>query len=87
MPSHRAARRLVGQHAIAVVLNIWNVVERAQQRARIKNRDHAVRAISAAILHYSRFHRGDASVILDAGFQIDDRARTSAMRPENLFRV
>ena len=50
VPAHSAAGRLVGQHAIAVVTNVRNVVQRAQQRAGIKNRYHTVGAIAAAIL-------------------------------------
>ena len=53
--AHGSARRLVGQHAVTVVLNVRNVIERAEQRSGIKNRDHAVRAVGAAILHYASY--------------------------------
>src|SRR5205085_665301 len=85
LPAHRSAGRLVGEHAITVVANVRNVVQRAQQRAGIKNGDHAVRAIRAAILDHFGGNRGDAAIALDAGLQINDGPRPSAMRPKNFF--
>src|SRR5208283_1227290 len=85
MAAHRAAGGLVGEHAISVVLNVGDVVERAQQCARVQNRNHAIRAVSTAILDNTCLHGSDAAVALYAGFQINDRARASAMRPENFF--
>ena len=83
--AHGSADRLVGQDAVAVVLNVGDVVERAQQRAGIKNGDDAVGAVGSAVLDDAGFDGGDAAVVRDAGLQIDDGARTSAMRPEDFF--
>ena len=83
--AHSAAGGLVREHAVSVILNVRNVVERAQQRAGIQNRDYAVRTVSAAILHYAGFNGHDAPVILDAGLKVDDGARTTAMGPEDFF--
>src|SRR5205807_4334962 len=71
VPAHSATGRLVGEHAVAVVLNIWYVVEGAEQRAGIKNGDDAVRTVRAAILYDAGFHGGDTAVGLNCGFQID----------------
>ena len=84
--AHGAADRLVGQHAIAVVLNVGNVVERAQQRAGVKNGDDAVGAVGAAILDDAGFDGGDAAVVLDSGLQIDDGARDVRDAPRRLLR-
>src|SRR6266850_2585263 len=48
--THSAARRFVGEHAVTVVTNVRDVIERAQQRPGIKNGDYAIRAVGAAIL-------------------------------------
>ena len=67
--AHGATCGLVSEHAVAVILNVGDVVERAEQRAGIKNRDHAVRAVAAAILHHTSLYRGDTAIVLDAGLQ------------------
>ena len=85
VPAHSATGRLVGEHAVAVVLNIWYVVEGAEQRAGIKNGDDAVRTVRAAILYDAGFHGGDTAVGLNCGFQIDNGARTPAVGPENFL--
>src|SRR5208282_391252 len=79
------AGRLVGEHAIAVVLNVGNIVKRAQQSARIKNSDHAVGTVSAAILHHARLNGGDAAVVFHRGLQVNNGARAAAMRPKHFF--
>ncbi len=68
MSAHGAADGLIGEHAISVVLNIGDVVQRAQQRTRIENGDHAIGAVSAAILHDACFHGGDVAIFVDAEF-------------------
>src|SRR5215472_15682519 len=85
MAAHGATRRLIGQHTIAVVTDAGNIVERAQQRTGIKNGNNPIRAVRAAILHYASGHSSDAAIFLHAGFQINDGARASTMRPENFF--
>src|SRR5947207_13053530 len=85
MPAHGATCRLVGEHAVAVVLNIGNVVESTKQRAGIKNGHHAIGAVPAAILHHAGLYDGDAAIVFRAGFKVDDGPRPSTMRPENSF--
>ena len=85
MSTHGAAGRLVGQHAITVVLDVGNVVQGAQQRARIKNSHHAVRAIGSTILHHPRLHSSDATIVLHASLEINDRPRPPTVGPEDLF--
>src|SRR4051812_42010949 len=85
MSAHGSAGRLIGQNAVAVVLNVGDVVKRSQQRARIKNGDNAIRAVAAAILNNTGSDSGDAAVLGDASLQVDDGSRASAMRPENFF--
>ena len=85
MPAHGAAGGLVGQYAVAVVLDMRDVIKRAQQRAGIKDRDHAVGAICSPILHYSRFDGSNPSAFRGASFEIDDCSRTPAVCPEHLF--
>ena len=85
VPAHGSACRLVGQHAIAVVLNVGNVVQGAQQRARIKNSDDAIRTVRATVLHHAGFDCGDAAVVLHGGLEINNRARTAAVGPEDLL--
>ena len=67
MSAHSSASRLVGENAVTVVLNVWNVVERTQQGTGIKNGHNAVGAVGATILNDLRFHRSDAAIVLDAG--------------------
>src|SRR5262249_3359437 len=83
--AHRAAGWLIGKHAIALILNIGNVVQRAEQRAGVKNRNYPIRAVSAAVLNHASLHRGNASIVFDASLEIDDRPRPAAVSPENFF--
>src|SRR5581483_6565759 len=83
--AHGATDGLVGQHTIAVVLNVRNVVERAQQRPGVKDRDNSVGAVGATILYHARLHCGDVAVFIRARLEVNDGARTSAMRPEDFF--
>src|SRR5439155_24951862 len=85
VPAHSATGRLVGEHAIAVVLNSGDVVKGSQQRAGIKNGHDAVRTVRATILYDAGFHGGDTAVALNCGFQIDNGARTPAVGPENFL--
>src|SRR3954471_22498072 len=62
-----------------------DIVERAQQRSRIKNRHNSIGAIRSTILHHAGSYSGDPAIIPDARFQIDDRTRAPAMGPEDLF--
>src|ERR1700674_2996152 len=83
--AHRSANRLVGQDAVAVILNVGDVVQRAQQRAGIENGYDAIGAIGSAILHDSCLDGGDAAVVGDSSLEIDNRAGASAVRPEDFF--
>ena len=85
MSPHRPAGRFVGENAISVVLNVRNVVKRAQQCARIKNSDDPIRTVAAAVLYHAGFDGGDAPIVLHAGLEINDRPGASAMRPENFL--
>src|SRR5437870_4774310 len=85
MAAHGATRGLVREHAVPVVLNVWDVVERAQQRPGIKNRNHAVGAVGASVLYHTSFDGGDAPVLLNTGLKVNDGARPSAMRPEDFL--
>src|SRR5947207_11090612 len=71
VPAHSATGRLVGEHAIAVVLNSGDVVKGSQQRAGIKNGHDAVRTVRATILYDAGFHGGNTAVALNSGLQID----------------
>ena len=55
-----AARRRVGQHALADVLDVVEVVDRVQHRAGIEDRDDAVARVRAAALDAFAFDAGDA---------------------------
>ena len=85
MSAHGAAGGLVGQYPVAVVLNVRNVIKRAQQRPGIKNRHNAIGAVCSAVLHHSCFDRSNAAVLRDASLQINDCPRTPAMCPEHFF--
>ena len=85
MPSHRPTRRLIGQHPVSVILNVGNVIQRPEQRPRVQNGHHAVRAVRSAILYHASLHGSDAPILLHSSLQIDDGARPPAMRPEHLL--
>src|SRR5439155_6524224 len=79
VPAHGAAGRLVGQHAVAVKLDVWDVVHGVQQLARVKDGYDAVAAIRAAVLDDARLDRRQRAVAPDAGLKLDDRPRAAAV--------
>src|SRR5262249_22812417 len=85
MSAHSSTSRFVGEHAVAVVPNIGNVVERAQQRSRIENRYHPIGAVRATILNYPRLNSYNAAVVSRPGPQIDNGARAATMGPEHFL--
>ena len=82
---HGAAGGLVGEHAIAVVFHVGNVVDRAQQRAGVKHSDWAVAAVRAAVLHHASRHGADFALTRQTDFQVHNGDRPAAMRIEHLF--
>src|SRR5439155_23886782 len=79
VPAHGAAGGLVGQHAVAVKLDVWDVVHGVQQLARVKDGYDAVAAIRAAVLDDARLDRRQRAVAPDAGLKLDDRPRAAAV--------
>src|ERR1700758_5357869 len=85
MSAHGAARGLIGEHTVSVILNVGYVVECAEQRAGVQNRNYAVRTVGPTVLYNAGFDGGDVAVVLHAGLQIDDGPGTSAMCPEDFL--
>ena len=82
-----AAGRRVGQHALADILDVLQVIDRVQHRAGIENRDHAVAGMRAAALDRLAFDAGDAAILLQADPELDVGLRPAAMGDEGLLAV
>ena len=82
-----AAGRRVGEHALADVFDVVQVVDGVQHRAGIEDRDHAVAGMRAAALDAFAFDRGDAAVLAHADLQADVGLRPAAMGDEGLLAV
>src|SRR5690606_16970715 len=77
--------RRVGVDAIAVELDRGNVVDAAQQRARVENGDDAVAAVGAAALYHFHFAGGEAPVARHSELEADVALRAPAVRQEVLL--
>ncbi len=85
VPAHRAARRQVGVHPIAVIFHRGNIVQTLQQCAGIENSDDAVASVGPAALHDFAFAGGHATVLLHPELQVGRRLRPAAMGQEALL--
>src|SRR2546425_5333447 len=83
--AHSAAGGLVRQHAVAVKLQIVNVVDRAEKRPGIKNGDGTIAAVRAAVLHDARSYRRNFAFSGQSDLEIDDRDGPAAVGIENFF--
>ena len=82
-----AARRRVGEHALADVFHVVQVVDRVEHRAGIKDGHHAVARMGAAALDAFAFDAGDAAVLAHADLEPDVGLRPAAMGDEGLLAV
>ena len=69
--AERAAGRRVGQHALADILDVVQVVDGIEHRAGIEDGDDAVAGVGAAALDAFAFDRGDLAVLAQAELQAD----------------
>src|SRR5437899_1414025 len=83
--AHGAAGGLVRQHAVAVKLQIANVVDRAEKRSGIQNGDGTIAAVRAAVLYDPRSHRRNLAFSGQSDFEIDKRDGPAAVGIENFF--
>ena len=85
MAAHGAASGFVGEHAVAVKLDVGNVIQGVEQLPGVENRHHAIAAIRSAVLNDARLDGRERAVALHAGLQFHNLPRASAMRVEDLF--
>ena len=85
--AERAARRRVGQHALAEIFHVVEIVDRVQHRAGIEDGDDAVARMGAAALDAFAFDAGDAAVLAHADLELDVGLRPAAMGDEGLLAV
>ena len=82
-----AARRRIGQDALAEIFHVLQIVDRVQHRAGVEDRDDAVAGMSAAALDTFAFDAGDAAVLLQADLEPDIGFRPAAMGDEGFLAV
>ena len=82
-----AAWRRVGQHALAQIFDVVEIVDRVQHRAGIKDGDNAIARMGAAALDAFAFDAGDLAVLAHADLELDIGLRPAAMGDEGLLAV
>ena len=85
--AERAAWRRVGQHPLAEIFHVAEVVDRVQHRAGIEDGDDAVAGMRAAALDAFAFDAADAAVLFHADLEPDVGFRPAAMGDEGLLAV
>src|SRR6185295_9135214 len=85
--AERAARRRVGEHALADIFDVLEIVDRVQHRPRIEDRHHAIARMRAAALDALAFDAGYLAVLLQPDLEPDIGFRASAMGDEGLFAI
>src|ERR1700730_7048144 len=82
-----AAGRRIGEHALADVFDVMQVVDGVEHGPRVEDGDDAIAGMRAAALVAFSFHRGDASIPAQAELEPDVGFRPAAMRDERLLAV
>ena len=82
-----AARRRVGEHTLADVFDVAQVVDRVEHRTGVENRHHAVARMCAAALGALTLDAGDAAVLAQADLESDIGFRAPAVRDEGFLAV
>ena len=85
--AERAARRRVGQHPLAEIFDVVEIVDRVQHRAGIEDGHDAVARMGAAALDAFAFDAGDGAVLAHADLELDVGLRPAAMGDEGLLAV
>ncbi len=85
--AERAARRRVGEHALADIFDVVQVVDGVEHRAGIENRHDAVAGMRAAALVTFALDGGDLAVLAHAELEADVGLRPAAMGDEGLLAV
>ena len=85
--AERPARRRVGEHALAEVLDVVQVVDGVQHRARIQDRHHAVARVRAAALDALALHARDLAALRQPDLQADVGLGPAAMGDERVLAV
>ena len=83
--AERPARRRVGEHALADVLDVVQIVDGVEHRARIEDGDDAVARVRAAALGALALHRRDAPVSGQADLEADVGLGPAAVGDEGLL--
>src|SRR5580700_10594144 len=82
MAAKRAARRRVGQDALADIFDVMQVIDGVEHRTGIKNRHDAVARMRAAALDAFTLDGDDAAVLAHAELEPDVGLRPAAMGDE-----
>ena len=85
--AERAAGRRVGEHALADIFDVLEVVDGVEHRAGIEDRHHAIAGMRAAALDAFAFDAGDPAVLLQPDLEPDVGLRPAAMGDEGLLAV
>src|SRR5450755_120433 len=83
--AERAAWRRVGQHPLAQIFDVVEIVDRVQHRAGIENGDDAIARVRAAALDAFAFDASDDTVLAHADLELDVGLRPAAMGDEGFF--
>src|SRR5258706_3585776 len=83
--AHCSARWLIGEHTIAVVAHVANVVERTEQLAGIEHRHRAISAERSAVLYNMHLYGLNLTVTAGADFKGNQLHRAPAMPEKHLF--
>jgi hypothetical protein len=83
--AHRTARWRVGEHPLAAVAHVLDVVEGVEQGAGVQDRDDPVAAVRAAALHRLAVDGDDASVAVQPELHTHRLRRPAAVGDEVLF--
>ena len=87
MATERAAGRRVGEHALADIFDVVQIVDGVEHRAGIEDGHDAVPGMGAAALIAFAFDCGDPSVLAQAELEADVGLRPPAMGDESLLAV
>ena len=85
--AERAAWRRVGQHPLAQIFDVVEIVDRVQHRAGIEDGHDAIARVRAAALDAFAFDAGDGTVLAHADLELDVGLRPAAMGDEGLLAV
>src|SRR5579862_4729473 len=85
--AERAAWRRVGQHPLAQIFDVVEIVDLFQAEDGIRDSHHAIARMGAAALDAFAFDAGDDAVLAHADLELDVGLRPAAMGDEGLLAV